>query len=325
MVEDQFAIEMAPGKPERVFKYPEDPYLPGLRLAASAVEVPELLNKYAALSPHRLRVEAIRYRPASRAVLRHISSWQQRRLGRVILFVRVMQPRRTQRLLTAAELVQNSGFVMPRFVGTWEEGGVVWMTRIPGETVQILIRKGIGPEPHQILGDLEKLWSVPIDPARGQALALSAGYRMTSRLLSHLLQQGEARRVLRRVRHVLGPFAAAWQPSTLAHNDFYDDQMLVTPDGEIALVDFEEAGPATHYLTSATCWPTCGGMRGSATPKRRATLIGIGCGRRRLTGLVGNPKTSLCVRLLPCSDCRRGRLNSCGLIGPRGLKLAWGW
>ena len=42
---------------------------------------------------------------------------------------------------------------------------------------------------------------------------------------------------------MLGPFSKAWRPSTLAHNDFYDDQMLVTPDGEIALVDFEETGP----------------------------------------------------------------------------------
>jgi thiamine kinase-like enzyme len=29
----------------------------------------------------------------------------------------------------------------------------------------------------------------------------------------------------------------------LAHNDFYDDQILVTPDGHLVLVDFEEIGP----------------------------------------------------------------------------------
>ena len=34
----------------------------------------------------------------------------------------------------------------------------------------------------------------------------------------------------------------------MAHNDFYDDQMLVTHDGRIALVDFEEAGPGDPML-----------------------------------------------------------------------------
>ena len=33
-----------------------------------------------------------------------------------------------------------------------------------------------------------------------------------------------------------------------AHNDFYDDQMLVLPDGRIALVDFEDTGPGDPML-----------------------------------------------------------------------------
>ena len=34
----------------------------------------------------------------------------------------------------------------------------------------------------------------------------------------------------------------------MAHNDFYDDQMLVKPDGRLALVDFEEIGPGDPML-----------------------------------------------------------------------------
>ena len=34
----------------------------------------------------------------------------------------------------------------------------------------------------------------------------------------------------------------------MAHNDFYDDQMLALPDGRMALVDFEEAGPGDPML-----------------------------------------------------------------------------
>ena len=41
---------------------------------------------------------------------------------------------------------------------------------------------------------------------------------------------------------ILAPFVQSWRPSLTAHNDFYDDQMLILPDGRIAFVDFEEAG-----------------------------------------------------------------------------------
>ena len=43
-------------------------------------------------------------------------------------------------------------------------------------------------------------------------------------------------------------FAAAWRPTALAHNDFYDDQMLLMPAGNLALVDFEETGPGDPML-----------------------------------------------------------------------------
>ena len=46
----------------------------------------------------------------------------------------------------------------------------------------------------------------------------------------------------------LDPFVKAWRPTVLAHNDFYDDQMLVMPDGRIALVDFEETGAGDPIL-----------------------------------------------------------------------------
>ena len=44
------------------------------------------------------------------------------------------------------------------------------------------------------------------------------------------------------------PFAQSWRPTHIAHNDFYDDQMLILPDGRVALVDLEEAGPGDPML-----------------------------------------------------------------------------
>ncbi len=247
-VEEQFAVELAAGRSERLFRYPDDPYLPGLHLAASAVDAHQLLTKYVPISPQQLRVEAIRYRPATRAVLRHTASWRQASTGNVTLFVRVMPPARVSRLLAAGESAGRSGFVLPRLAGCWPQGGVVWMNRVPGNTVRKLIRTGRPPDPERILDGLAKLWSAPVGPDEGHSLDLLGGFQMTQRLLAHVLQGDEARRLLEQVTDVLAPFSEAWRPSALAHNDFYDDQVLLTPEGRLALVDFEETGPGDPLL-----------------------------------------------------------------------------
>jgi len=251
VVDDQFAIEQIAGRPNRVFRYPDDPYLPGLRLAGDAASAHELLAKYVAASPHRIRVEAVRYRPATRAVLRHIAIWRQARLGSLTCFVRVMPPRRVDRLVAAAELAESSGFKIPPLLGVWAGGGVVWMPAVPGETVRDLIRRGAAPGPQALLDALSRLWSLRLEPERGHPLDLQGGFEMTERLLSHLLETEEARSLLSNVTDALRSFAQTWQPSAVAHNDFYDDQMLVTPDGQLALVDFEEIGPGDPLLDVA--------------------------------------------------------------------------
>lgn len=82
-----------------------------------------------------------------------------------------------------------------------------------------------------------------IKQGEGHPLDLLGGFHMTQRLLTHLLREKAARQRLQRVIEVLTPFSEAWRPSALAHNDFYDDQVFLTPDGHLALVDFEETGP----------------------------------------------------------------------------------
>ena len=53
---------------------------------------------------------------------------------------------------------------------------------------------------------------------------------------------------MERISRSLDVFVEAWRPSAIAHNDFYDDQILVLPDGDVALVDLEEAGPGDPML-----------------------------------------------------------------------------
>ena len=248
VVEDQFAFELRAGKRRRLFRYPDDPYLPGLPQVASALEAHQLLPKYVPLHPHRLHVEAVRYRPTTRAVLRYYAHWRRRSVGEVTLYVRVMPPERVARLLTAGELAERSGFVLPRLLGHWPEGGVVWLAETPGKTVRALIREGEPPDPEQILDGLAPLWSASVSGSEGRPLDVAAAYHWTEDVLSRALPEGAAQGVLRQATEILRPFAETWRPSALAHNDFYDDQIILTPTGRLALVDFEETGPGDPLL-----------------------------------------------------------------------------
>ena len=248
VVEDQFAVELAAGKPQRMFRYPDDPYLPGLRRAASALEAHELLANHVLIAPRVLRVETVRYRPGTRAVLRYYARRGRAQGDQPSLFARVMPPKRVSRLLSATRLAKRSGFALPKLAGYWPEGGSVWLTTIPGETVRARIRKGDPPDPERILDRLAGLWSTAAKADEGQPLNLRGGYLITQRLLSQVLEGEEARRLLQLAMDTLGPFSESWEPSTLAHNDFYDDQVLITPQGQLALADYEEMGPGDPLL-----------------------------------------------------------------------------
>lgn len=252
VVEDQFACELVAGKEERLFRYPDDPYLPGLSAAAAALEAHDLLPKYVRLHPHRLYVEAVRYRPGTRAVLRYSARWRNRSAGEVTLYVRVLPPNRLPQLLTAGELAERSGFAVPRLLGCWREGGVAWLAKMPGEPLRTLIRRGTPPEADRILDGLAPLWAVSALANSGQPLDVGGAYRWTERVLAGVLPDGAAHAALSHATSALRPFAEAWRPSALAHNDFYDDQLIVAPEGRIALVDFEEIGPGDPMMDVGT-------------------------------------------------------------------------
>ena len=235
--QEQFAVEIASGHPPRLFRYPNDRYLPGLKDVAAAIPACNLLNRFVfASSVQRVKVSLVRYRPAGHAVLRH-------RVGRVRFYVRAMRPERVPRLLQAGELASETGFVLPRLAGCWPDGGVVWLSEIPGKNVRRLVRTGQRPELEPILDNLSQLWELPVSVGTHSQFNLQGAYRRARRTFRQVLQDHDVtRRALKRATAGLDPFVKSWQPSTVAHNDFYDDQLIRIPDGRIALVDFEETG-----------------------------------------------------------------------------------
>ena len=230
------------GQPEH-FRFPEDPYLPGLREAADPEGAVRLLNRHVlAMGTRRARVEVVRYRPGNRAVLRH-------RMGRAGFYARVLPPESLPPFLNGWELVGHSEFVAPRIAGHWKEGGVVWMSEIPGRNLRAAIRKGNFPGPEPLLRGLESLWNQPGAVQSGAPYNLPGGYRQARRTFAHAAQDRiELTCTLSELSAILDPFIESWRATAIAHNDFYDDQLIVTPDGRMALVDFEEAGPGDPLL-----------------------------------------------------------------------------
>ena len=237
------AIRLERGKPAELFRYPEDSRLPGLNRAAHPESALELLNRHVlAVRARRARVELIRYRPGSRAVLRHSASG-------VRFYARVMRPDAAAPLLKAQALIGQSGFVAPRVAGYWAEGGVLWLSAIPGKNLRQRIQAGKLPDIDMLLGGLQTLWNTPDVPEGARPFNLAAAYRRAKRSFTHNVRdEGTARRSLNDAVKSLDPFVRSWRPTGVAHNDFYDDQMLVLSDGRIALVDFEEAGPGDPML-----------------------------------------------------------------------------
>ncbi len=239
---EHITLRLDRGKPPELYRYPDDPFLPGLSSAADPESAHSLVSRHVLAFPgRRLRVERIRYRPGNRAVLRH-------RIGRVRLYARVMRPRAVPIYLTAGELADRSGFSVPRLAGHWEDGATIWLSEIPGKNLRRQIRRGYQPDPGQLLDGLEPLWNTPT--ATGvRPFNLPGLYYRARRSFRHALKDHP-----RDLSHlslstrVLDPFIKQWRPSTVAHNDFYDDQMLVLPDGRIALVDFEETGAGDPLL-----------------------------------------------------------------------------
>lgn len=240
---EHFVARLELGRGIELFQFPNDPDLPGLPEVVDPESALKLLKRHVlAIGARRVRVEVVRYRPGNRAVLRY-------RMGKVGFFARVIRPGSLPAFLQGWELIGGSDFVAPRIAGYWADGGVVWMSEIPGKNLRSLIRRGLQPDPEPIFRGLETLWGQSGETQQGIPFNLSGAYRRAKGSLGHAAGDNlTARANLEEIAESLDPFVASWRPAGIAHNDFYDDQLLMLPDGRMALVDFEEAGPGDPML-----------------------------------------------------------------------------
>ncbi len=238
-----FTFSISRQRPLRIQRFPDDERLPALAEAATPGGAINMVNAHVLKVPvRRARVQVIRYRPGFRAVLRH-------HIGKLSLYARVLRPADFAPFLAAYHRSTRSGFAVPGLAGHWATGGILWLTALRGETLRALIRSGYKPPPERILADLERLWDTPLNGDAGSPLNLRRAYRRARRSFRHHLRDcAEETRALREIDNVLDSFSRAWRPVCMAHNDFYDDQLLHLRDGRVALVDFEDIAPGDPML-----------------------------------------------------------------------------
>lgn len=213
-----------------VWRFPYDPFLPGLPAAYDRATVAGLLSDVGVgAGPVRLRLRA--YRPGRRAVIEAGG-----RRGRV--YLKVLRPSRVAALHQRHRLLTAAGVPAPHSYGYTPDGLLV-LAALPGRSLREVLATG-GPVPpgRQILALLDRL---PAELAEGpprRTWAQRAGH-YAAVLAGALPAQAEAVTELGAAITA----EAGVGPIVPVHGDLYESQLHVH-DGQITgLLDVDTAGP----------------------------------------------------------------------------------
>ncbi|HWL49808.1 MAG TPA: phosphotransferase [Acidimicrobiia bacterium] len=214
-----------------VWRWPQDPFLPGLSDALDSAKVGSLLDDLG-IDGGAVRLRTRGYRPGRRAVVEATG-----RRGR--LFLKVVRPERIEALHDRHRSLAQT-LPVPESLG-WSEGGVLVLTALHGDTLRAALRSSRhpAPPPENIVSLLDRL------PAE---LAQASPRRD---LLSSARHHGEiitatVPGAADRVEAVLDALAIGEDddpgPVTAAHGDLYEAQLLVDRGRITGLLDIDTAG-----------------------------------------------------------------------------------
>lgn len=222
-----------------MWRYPFDPDLPGLAVAADPVRMASLAQRLGLAGGARLRVRG--YRPRRRAVVEVVTP-----SGR--MFVKVLRPERVNGLHRRYRIAADAGCPTPIPLG-WSDDGLLLLAGLPGRTVRdrLLARLPIGLSPDDVVTMLDGLPS---------ALATGAARPTWGQKAPHYAN------VIAATMPELAARAAAVAtavdhrepegPAVPVHGDLYESQ-LMEHDGRLSgLLDIDTAG-AGERLDDAGC------------------------------------------------------------------------
>lgn len=214
-----------------VWRFPRDPFLPGLATAYDAEAVARLLRSYR-LGGQRVRLAVRAYRPRRRAVIEAAGEH-----GR--LFLKVVRPARVAALHRRHRLCTGAGVPVPPSLGYTDEGLLI-LQALSGTTLRAALRgRAATPLPSgaALLSILESLPGELADQASRPSWVERAGHYAA---VAAGVLPAEADRASQ-----LGAEISAGGgngPVVPVHGDFYESQLLVAGRRITGLLDLDTAG-----------------------------------------------------------------------------------
>lgn len=212
-----------------VWRYPNDPFLPGLAAGADPERVRRLLASLGAPADEvRLRRRA--YRPARRAVIEAITP-------RARIFLKIVRPRNVASL-QEKHTAMSDHVPVPHSYGWSEELGLIALQAMPGKTLRKAIETGTRRLPawQQLVALLASLHEPSGDPARvsGPAAQVSRHAALLTAVAPALAE---------RINGVAGAVQAVTAgPAAPVHGDFHSSQVIVKGTEVVGLLDVDTAG-----------------------------------------------------------------------------------
>lgn len=237
-----------------VWRYPHDPFLPGLP-AAAYPDGAQAVLAHLGIGTSTVRIEPVVYRPGSRAVLRVTADDR-------VVYLKVARPGKAARLQAVHEAFA-AVMSVPRCIASSDPLGLLVLDEMPGVPLtRPLVDGGALPSPMDIAALTQQIREVVLPTVEGNR-SVPAPVADHVSILSAAVPH-EVERIKRLAD--LAVDAGAPQEHTV-HGDFYEAQILVDDAGAITgLLDIDGAAlgsrtddPATllgHLLGLAHVHPT---------------------------------------------------------------------
>jgi aminoglycoside phosphotransferase (APT) family kinase protein len=216
-----------------VWRFPTDPFLPGLPSATSTARVRELLDGLG-VAPGEVGLEVRAYRPSRRAVI-EVSIAGAQASGRV-LYLKVLVGDRAARLASVHRELAAAGVPVPGVVGVAAEQGILAIRALPGATLRGALAAGAPvPSPGALVAVSERIAEVELsagtDPARfaDPTRHVTVLRDLVPDLAADLERTAEVAR-------------AAGGPRVAVHGDLHEAQLLVQDGDVVGVLDVDGAG-----------------------------------------------------------------------------------
>ncbi|NLV55761.1 MAG: phosphotransferase [Acidimicrobiales bacterium] len=213
-----------------VWRWPADPFLPGLPAAIDPARVGALLDDLG-IGGGAVSVRIRAYRPGRRAVVEVTGS-----RGR--LFLKVLRPAKVEALHDVhRDLARH--LPVPDSLG-WTDDGVVVLTAIPGRTLREAMRTNQPPPPgpDQVVALLDRLPASLADQPERRGLVSAAEHHATVIAATVPAVSDRVDEILDAIRPERGDPG----PVVPVHGDLYEAQVLCHAGRVTGLLDVDTAG-----------------------------------------------------------------------------------